>query len=115
MDSRFLILTSVTFERPQWQGIAEMREQESQARLYSDPVSSRFVKKRDQLNRSLEESRLSINEWLAHQIMPTSLLAIARLEGLIARQRELHAELLMLEDDFMHYLLAARQSLPEQN
>jgi hypothetical protein len=92
-----------------------MRESHFRSHSFGDPTLGRFVRRRDQLNHRLEESRLGINEWLAHQTMPTSLPAVARLEALIARQRDLHSELAALEDDFMHYLLRVRQGLKTRN
>jgi hypothetical protein len=92
-----------------------MRESQSKSHSFGDPTLGRFVKRRDRLNQRLEDSRLGINEWLAHQTMPTSLPALARLEALIARQRDLHSELAAVEDDFIHYLLRVRQGLKAKN
>ena len=76
--------------------------------VYRDEVFASFVRKRQSLNEGLDESRRAIDLWLEEQPQPAPLHALANLEVLLKTRRDLLAELVSLDDEFMMHLIEMR-------
>jgi hypothetical protein len=73
-----------------------------------DEVFASFIRKRDSLNQGLDESRREIDIWFERQPQPAPLHALAHLELLLKTRRDLLAELVALDDEFMDHLIQMR-------
>ena len=67
-----------------------------------------FARRRHTLNEDLDESRRVIDQWFERQPMPAPISALANLEVLLKARRDLLAELVALDDDFMLHLIRMR-------
>lgn len=77
---------------------------DSELVLRRDEVFASFVRRRNVLNESLDESRRVIDTWLDRQPMPPPISALANLEVLLKARRDLLAELVALDDEFSRIL-----------
>lgn len=73
-----------------------------------------FVRKRKSLNEAIEKSGKAIDIWLEQQPFPPAMVALANLEVLLKTRRDLLAELVSLDDEFMVHLLRLRGGAPSQ-
>ena len=71
-------------------------------------VFDSFIRKRDSINSALDESRRDIDNWFERQPQPAPLGALANLEVLLKIRRDLLAELIALDDEFMLHLIEMR-------
>ena len=69
-----------------------------------------FLNKRESLNKSLDESRQRLDDWLSNQPLPPTFSALANLEVLLQERRNLHAELVAFDDEFVSFLAQLRPS-----
>jgi hypothetical protein len=74
----------------------------------NNDVLTTFNRRRQSLNASLDESRKAIDEWFERQPMPAPLPALAQLEVMLKMRRDLLAELVALDDEFMLQLIKLR-------
>lgn len=79
---------------------------------HSDEVFESFIRKRDELNEKLDVSRRAIDEWLEQQPMPPPITALAHLEVLLKTRRDLLAQFVVLDDEFMLHLIKMRDRSP---
>lgn len=75
---------------------------------FVDQIFASFIGRRASLNEGLDESRLAIDQWFERQPMPPPLNALANLEVLLKARRDLLAELVALDDEFMVHLIQMR-------
>jgi hypothetical protein len=73
-----------------------------------DEVFGSFIRKRKSLNESLDESRKAIDSWFDRQPLPAPMHALANLEVILKTRRDLLAELVVLDDEFMLHLIQMR-------
>jgi hypothetical protein len=78
----------------------------------NDEAFMSFIRQRERLNQSLDQSRRAIDTWLEQQPWPAPISALANLEVLLKARRDLLQELVALDDEFMLHLIQMR-SQPE--
>lgn len=71
-----------------------------------------FGRKRKSLNEGIDKAGKAIDIWFEQQPMPPPMLALANLEVLLKTRRDLLAELVALDDEFMLHLIRLRQQPP---
>jgi hypothetical protein len=68
-----------------------------------------FARKRKSLNEGIDKAGKAIDIWFEQQPMPPAMVALAQLEVLLKARRDLLAELVALDDEFMDYLIRLRE------
>jgi hypothetical protein len=68
-----------------------------------------FARKRRSLNEGIDKAGKAIDTWFEQQPMPPAMVALANLEVLLKNRRDLLAELVALDDEFMVYLIKLRE------
>jgi hypothetical protein len=75
----------------------------------NDPEFARFVRRRLRLNERLDSTKQQIDAWISeHEANPPSMIALAKLEGLLKTRRDALADLVALDDEFMAHLIELR-------
>jgi hypothetical protein len=77
--------------------------------LSKDAAYRAFVRRRRMLNQRLDDTRARLESWIEENDSPASNHDIALLEGLLAASRQALQELIEMDDEFMTYLIKARQ------
>jgi hypothetical protein len=84
------------------------RDPASEANQERDAMFASFAQKRRDLNQQLDESRQALDVWFERQRLPAPMTALANLEVLLKKRRDLLEELVQLDDEFMLYLIKVR-------
>ena len=75
-----------------------------------DPEFAQFARRRQRLNERLEASRQQLDAWmLEHSEQTPSMLALGTLEGLLKTRRDMLAELVSLDEQFMDHLIEMKR------
>jgi hypothetical protein len=77
--------------------------------LHDSPEFVRFAERRQQLNSRLDETRDKIDQMVAAYQSDSPIVEIAALEGVLIERRDILKELATLDDNFIGYLLLARE------
>jgi hypothetical protein len=75
----------------------------------NDPEFTLFVRRRQRLNERLDSTKQQIDAWISeHEADAPSMTALATLEGLLKTRRDVLADLVALDDEFMGHLIDLR-------